>query len=193
MATPRTAIAPAPRSTRHYDAFVEKFGPINKAEIQTRRPNIIQQESAAPRPARKRATPAPFDEGSSTRARCSRKGAASEIARARRRRARSGQGKRTSFDEGTFDPEEMPDIIIDKRPNVDPFMDDPESYRLRAIERYDEGPARPKRAGVLREHHHRTRAEIKSVNDALLYSAQPEAAGSTSMPSRTRRQEPRAR
>jgi N12 class adenine-specific DNA methylase len=32
----------------------------------------------------------------------------------------------------------MPDVIIDKRPNVDPFMDDPESYRLRAIERYDD-------------------------------------------------------
>ena len=29
---------------RHYDAFVEKFGPINKAVIQTRRPNVIQME-----------------------------------------------------------------------------------------------------------------------------------------------------
>jgi hypothetical protein len=30
----------------HYDRFVEKFGPINKADFSYRRPTLAQQETA---------------------------------------------------------------------------------------------------------------------------------------------------
>ena len=63
----------------------------------------------------------------------------SVIARERQKARDEAAKAGLTFDEGDFDIDEVPDVIIDKRPNVDPFMDDPESYRLRAIEKYDDG------------------------------------------------------
>jgi N12 class adenine-specific DNA methylase len=156
-----------------YDDFVAEFGPINKAELTERRPNVIQQESARSE-AREEArfNGLPFDEGTFDPRQMIAEGKSlSEIARARNamREEYAKEGK--AFDEGTFNPDDMPDIIIDKRPNVDAFMDDPESYRLRAIEDYNDNTGEAKKRPIF-ERNIITREkepEIKSVNDALLY------------------------
>jgi hypothetical protein len=159
---------------RHYDSFVEKFGPINKAVIQTRRPNVIQQESERQQ-AREdaRYAGARFREGDFDDRPLIAQGATpSVIARERQKAREAAAAVGKTFDEGDFDPNEIPDVIIDKRPNVDAFMDDPESYRLRAIERYDEGTGNGHKSPVFFENviTREKKPEIKSTDDALLYS-----------------------
>jgi N12 class adenine-specific DNA methylase len=66
----------------------------------------------------------------------------------------------------------MPDLVIDKRPNIDPFMDDQESYRLRAIEHYNDDTGEAKKGDIFFENVvTKERApEIQvRTNDALLY------------------------
>jgi N12 class adenine-specific DNA methylase len=156
---------------RHYDTFVQRFGPINKAEFQHRRPNIIQQESAraeAREQARDRGEA--WHEGSFDAEPMFRAGSSmQEVARARQQ-AREAAGQ--AFDEGSFDPADMPDIIIEKRPNIDPFMDDPESYRMRAIEDYNDstGEARKKRIFYESVLTRETEPTLNSANDGVLWS-----------------------
>jgi N12 class adenine-specific DNA methylase len=155
---------------RVYDAFVEKFGPINKSEIQRRRPNSIQEESARAE-AREEARYAgePFDEGSFDPSLMIEAGKSlSEIARARKQ-AIINQGP--DYREGGFEPDNMPDVIIDKRPNIDPFIDDQESYRLRAIEKYDEPTGKAEKGPIFtRDVISKDKPpEINSINDAALY------------------------
>jgi hypothetical protein len=80
------------------------------------------------------------------------------------------------WDDGAFDPEDMPDVIIDKRPNIDPFMDDPESYRLRAIEHYDDVSGKAEKAAVFRENviSRPLEPDIKSVRRG---AARPQSEG----------------
>ena len=76
-----------------------------------------------------------------------------------------------SWSEGSFDPDEIPDIVVDKRPNIDPFMDDPESYRLRSIEHYDESTGEAEK-GIVFERNVlalEKEPEIKSAGDALFH------------------------
>jgi N12 class adenine-specific DNA methylase len=158
---------------KEYDGFVGKFGPINKAVIQKRRPNAIQQESAR-NEAREEARYAglTFDEGTFDPTNLLKEGKTlSEISRARAKARDEAKAAGRTFDEGTFDPDEMPDVIIDKRPNVDPFMDDPESYRLRAIERYDDSNDTASKGPVFFENLiTKDRApKINGVDDAVLY------------------------
>jgi N12 class adenine-specific DNA methylase len=156
-----------------YDAFVEQFGPINKAQFQHRRPSAIQQEVARAEAREEvRYAGEPFDEGTfDPTSLIMREASWSEIARARRAERERCTEVGEPFDEGTFNPATMSDVIIDKRPNIDPFMDDPESYRLRSIERYDDS----------RDFGHKTevffqniltrdaKPTINSVEDAVLY------------------------
>lgn len=161
------------RLNEAYDAFVAKFGPINKAEISYRRPTVIQQEIAREE-AREEARFAgqPWDEGSFDPTPLIEKGAGRpEIARARREAKEAAAKAGQPWNEGTFDPDDMPDVVIDKRPNIEPFMDDPESYRLRAIEHYNDDSGEAQKSAVFFENViTRERApEIKSVGDALLW------------------------
>lgn len=119
-----------------YDAFVAKFGPINKATFQYRRPNSRQVTAALEQ--------------------------AREDARER------GE----EFDESSFSADDLPDIVIEKRPNIEPFMDDQESYRLRSIEDYNDatGESRKKAIffeNVLTKWHE---PQVSSANDGILWS-----------------------
>lgn len=156
-----------------YDRFVQRFGPINKAEISYRRPNVIQQEAARSE-AREEARFAglPFDEGSFDPTDLIERGASlAEIARQRKAAKEEAEKAGREWSEGTFDPDDMPDLVIDKRPNVDPFMDDPESYRLRAIERYNDETGEAQKTAVFYENviTREKAPEIRSVGDALLF------------------------
>lgn len=158
--------------SKHYDAFVKEFGPINKAEISYHRPTIVQQENAR-QEAREEARyvgdrwyegdfdATPF---------YARNATMTEIANARQaaRDAKAGR----QFNEGSFDPDDMPDTVRDHRPNIRAFMKDPESYRLRSIEAYDDTTGAPnKREIFFRNPTSRyVEPELNSANDGLLWS-----------------------
>lgn len=158
---------------REYDRFVQKYGPINKAEISVRRPTVIQQESAR-NAAREevRLQGGFFDEGSfDPRELIANKAKLAEIAAARRDAKEAAEALGREWDEGTFEPDEMPDIVIVKRPNIDPFMDDQEGYRLRAIEHYHDESGEAKKSRIFVENviTKEKIPEINSPQDALLY------------------------
>jgi len=160
--------------TKHYDAFVKEFGPINKAEISTRRPTIIQQETAR-REAREEARYVGdrWDEGDfDAEPYYERKAKVSEIAAARQAAREAAILAGRPFNEGSFDPDDMPDTFIDKRPNIKPFMEDPESYRLRSIESYDDTTGESTKREIFYRNpiSKYTEPELKSVNDGLLWS-----------------------
>ncbi|WP_017182296.1 hypothetical protein [Sphingobium xenophagum] len=157
-----------------YDRFVAKFGPINKAEISYRRPTIIQQESArAQMREEERLAGREWREGSFDATPMIEAGArTSEIARAREDARAAAVAAALPWDEGTFDPAEMPDVIVDKRPNIEAFMDDQEGYRLRAIEHYNDDTGEARKGLVFYENvitKERT-PTIRSAQDALLYA-----------------------
>lgn len=161
------------RLNETYDSFVKRFGPINKAVISYRRPTSIQAEYARAE-AREEARYAgqPFDEGTFDPSDLLRQGKSlMDIARARKAVRESYRSRGQAFDEGSFGPDDMPDLRIEKRPNVDAFMDDPESYRLRAIERYDDETGQAEKSDLFFENiiTREKAPEIKSVGDALLY------------------------
>ncbi|GGE24354.1 Adenine-specific DNA methylase, N12 class [Gemmobacter megaterium] len=151
-----------------YDAYVKERGPIGLQHRRTQRPSIVEQESARQQAENDaRAAGEPFDIGSFDAGPMIEAGASmAEIARARQE-ARQAPGYR----EGTFAPEAMDDKIIVTRPNIDPFMDDPESYRLLAIEKYDEKTDTAQKTRVFTENAVRvsSRPQINSPEDALLH------------------------
>lgn len=159
---------------KRYDAFVKEFGPINKAEISYRRPTIIQQETAR-REAREEARyvgdrwyEGDFDAEPFYK----RNAKMAEIAAARQAAREAAILANKPFNEGSFDPDDMADTVIDKRPNIKPFMRDPESYRLRSIEDYKDLTGE----GAKREIFYRNpvskyrEPELNSANDGLLWS-----------------------
>lgn len=161
------------RLNKTYDAYVGEFGPINKSDLSYRRPNRIQAESARSE-AREEARYGglEFDEGSFDPSRMIREGKSlAEIAKARADAREAAVAAGEAWSEGTFDPADMPDIVVDKRPNIDPFSDDPESYRLRAIERYNEATGEATKGLVFAESviTKERKPEINSAGDAMLY------------------------
>lgn len=159
---------------RWYDAFVAKNGPINKAVFQYRRPNRIQLESARRKEreaARERGEP--WDDGSfDPEPWYDARATLSQIATAREEARLEAEKRGRPWDEGSFDPEQVPDTVIEKRPNVDAFMDDPESYRLRAIEHYNDMSGEAKKSRVFFESVVTKESEpkIESAEDALFYT-----------------------
>lgn len=186
----QAAILARSKLNTHYDAFVAKFGPINKAEFQYRRPTIVQQEVArAEEREAARARGEMWREGSfdaqphlegfeiedieedeEGEGKKKRKGPSwAQIARMREEaRLKSG----SNFDEGSFNPAEMADVVIDKRPNIRPFMDDPESYRLRSIEEYNDQSGESKKKDIFFKNTltKESDPDIRSANDGVLWS-----------------------
>ena len=162
------------RLNEHYDRFIEKFGPINKAEFRYQRPTIAQQESARLE-AREEARfsgeyfdDGDFDPSDMLRA----KSTITEISKARQAAREAAMAGGRKFNEGTFDPADMPDNVYERRPNIKPFMADPESYRLRSIENYNEETGESSKKDIFftsilkRERE----SEINSANDGVLWS-----------------------
>ena len=158
-----------------YDAFVEKFGPINKEVRTERRPSRVQLETARQRASEDaRSRGEAFDIGSFDAGPMIEAGAKmSDIAR-----ARAEAMERPDYREGDFNPDSVPDLVIVKRPNIEPFLGnadrlgDQEGYRLRAIEKYDEETGEAKKTSIFTEPAVRRskEPEINSPEDALLYS-----------------------
>ncbi len=158
------------RLNSSYDAFVGKYGPINTANRSWRRPSVVQQESArAEAREEARVLDTLFDEGSFDATDMLHAGASMQQVAAARRAAREAAGR--DFDEGTFNPTEMPDLVLTKRPNIDPFMDDQEGYRLRAIEAYDLETGEASKTDVFTKNviTREVEPQINSVNDAVLF------------------------
>lgn len=163
-----------------YDAFTQRFGPINKAEFSYRRPTSVQVEAARAE-AREDARLAglSFDEGSFDPATLDTVGPEGQtihagtqaVARARKEAREAAEAAGQAWSEGSFDPDDMPDVVVDRRPNIDPFAEDPENYRLRAIEHYDDATGEAKKSEVFYRNvvSREVTPEIRGVDDAVLY------------------------
>ena len=155
------------RLNRLYDAFVKTHGPLNKVDIRYSRPSIIQQETAREEAREEaRLQGIPWDEGSFQPPMSFYNETATNRAK-KRDAARKNAGP--EFDEGSFDPAEMPNIEARKYPNLDAIKDDPEYFRLAAIEESD-GDLVVGKGPVFRENIISTvaKAEIASAKDAML-------------------------
>jgi len=157
-----------------YDAYVTKHGPINKTVTEFRRPTIIQQETARMRAREEaRMNMQAWEEGDFDATPLIEAGASTmELARARRDARDAAREAGRPFDEGSFDPADMDDTAIVKRPNIDPFMADQEGYRLRSIEHYDDNTGTARKGLIFFESPltREIKPTINSVEDALLYT-----------------------
>ena len=162
------------RLNEHYDRFVDKFGPINKAEYSYRRPTPNQIEEArleAREEARfvgDRWDDGDFDPSTMLAA----KAKVSEIAKAREAARQEAIAGGRKFDEGSFDPSDVPDRVTEKLPNIKAFTGDPESYRLRSIESYDKTTGEGTKKDIFFENilKREKEPELKSANDGVLWS-----------------------
>lgn len=159
---------------QHYDAFVKEHGPINLTEFQVLRPTIIQQEGerlAAREEARERGED--WDDGTfDVQPYLDRNDKLNVIAAARQALRDQYAADGLAFDEGTFDPAEMEDIRRPKYPNVKMFMRDPESYRVRSIEHYDEETKTAKKREIFFRNVRKKELEpdLKTAGDGVLWS-----------------------
>ena len=165
----KDAAAARARLNKVYDAFVKKRGPIGLQKRSYRRPSVVEQETARQRAYEDaRAAGIPFDQGSFDPSKMFEEGASlSEIAR-----MRNEARKEPGYSEGDFDPDEMPDKVIVSYPNIDAFSQDPESFRLRSIERYNPDDDTATKTRVFSENAVTISKEpvINSPEDALLYA-----------------------
>lgn len=156
------------RLNKVYDDFVAKRGPINKVETTLRRPSAVQMEGLRQQAAEDaRAAGAAFDIGSFDAGPMIEEGKTlAQIARARREAS-----QQPGYREGDFDPAGVDDIRIEKFPNIDAFSDDPENFRLRAIERFDAETQTATKSRVFTENaiNMSVRPTINSPEDALLH------------------------
>ena len=151
-----------------YDAFVKKFGPINKVERSERRPSIVELETARQQAYEDaRASDGDFDVGSFDPSGLFQEGASLRDIAAARREAMGEKGYR----EGSFNPDDVPSKIVAKHPNIDPFGDDQESFRLRAIEHFNPETGEATKGLVFSQSAVSVSKapKINSPEDALLY------------------------
>ncbi|MDO5642790.1 MAG: hypothetical protein Q4G26_10460, partial [Paracoccus sp. (in: a-proteobacteria)] len=153
---------------RLYDRFVSERGPINKVVKSYRRPSSVQMEGLRQKAAEDaRAAGMSFDPGSFDGGAMIAQGATlAQVARARKQAM-----EQSGYRDGDFRPDEVADLEVKTYPNIDAFADDPENFRLRAIERYDEKTGIAEKTLVFTENAVRrsTAPKISSPEDALLH------------------------
>ena len=153
---------------RAYDDFVAKNGPINKVVRSFRRPSGVELEGMRQRAEEDaRSAGQPFNRGSfDPTPMIEAKAGLAAIARARKEAS-----QQPGYDEGDFVADDVPDKIVESFPNIDPFRDDPESFRLRAIEKYDSETDTGIKSRVFRENTVKktVQPKISSPEDALLF------------------------
>lgn len=158
----------------HYDAFVNKHGPINKVVRRFQRPNIIKQETtrAEAREEAREAGGQWFEGDFDAETMAPRDAKAAEIARLRQAARDQARADGLPFDEGSFNPADMDDDVRETRPNFDPFEADPESYRLSSIEDYDPDTDTAKKGVFFYEDPavRDVEPEINSPHDGVLWS-----------------------
>ncbi len=180
-----------------YDAFVAEHGPINRSKAQYRRPNAPALERARANQREEALEqgrewdegsfdPTPYidatlldsqaDEGDDPSGPVA--GAAqqkakrftwTQIAKMRKEtRARLGEAYR----EGSFDPAAVEDTEIIKRVNLNALMDDPEVWRIAALEKYDTETVTAVKGPVFTTSvvARQTEPEIRDAKDALNHS-----------------------
>jgi N12 class adenine-specific DNA methylase len=170
---PKAAEAARRSLNEAYDEFVSKYGPINKGIFTARRPNRVQIESARMKAREEaRSQGHEWDDGTFDPSDLRDSGASiADIARIRADMKAEYQAQGQQWSDGTFTDDEVPDTIIEKRPNIDPFRDDPENYRLRSIEHYDDHSGEAKKGRVFFESviAREEEPDIKNATDALFH------------------------
>ncbi|MEO5333699.1 MAG: PLxRFG domain-containing protein, partial [Magnetococcus sp. YQC-5] len=168
---PQRAAAARKELNRVYDAFVAERGPINKTVVHTSKATPVQQEKAR-NAARELAdeSGAIFDEGTfDPTAMLAAGKTLTEIAKARQM-AKEQAGD--AWYDGSIDPADLANNEWFTYPNIDPFKEDQESYRLRAIEKYDPDTGKAEKREVFFQNPIalEKKAEINTVKDALLFA-----------------------
>lgn len=165
------------RLHKAYDAFVAKHGPINRVEYTERRPSpaALEEARAEARNAA-RMNGEEFYEGTAdlTDLLTAKKPDGtrytnSDIAALRQAEREKVEAAGGTFDEGDFNPEEVASVITAKYPNMDAFAEDPENYRVRTIEDYDDATDKGRKGRIFTENTIRAekRPEITTTADAL--------------------------
>jgi N12 class adenine-specific DNA methylase len=157
-----------------YDAFVAKFGPINKAEYTYVKPTLVQIEEArlAAREEARSIDDYWNDGDFDPSAMIGSKASTTKIANARQFARDTAIAAGRKFNEGSFDPDDVPDTVRVKLLNIRPFRSDPESYRLRSIEEYNDTTGKGEKRDIFRRNilTFEEEPEIKSVEDGVLWS-----------------------
>jgi N12 class adenine-specific DNA methylase len=175
-----------------YDAFVAEHGPINKSVTQTRPPQgpalerarAAQRETALEegRPWSEGSfDPTPFidatmmeqaegeaDGDAAPQETTGKRYTWTQIAKMRKD-ARERLG--AAYDDGSFNPDEVEDIEIIKRVNLNAIMDDPEVWRIAALEKYNQETGQAEKTKVFHQSilERQTEPEIRNAKDALNY------------------------
>ena len=159
---------------RSYDTFVAEYGPIRKTITSWRKVKADELETARQREReRARAAGEPWDEGTFDDTAMIAAGAKkSDIARARQAARDEAAAAGRPFDEGTFDPAAVGARPMTKMPNLQPFLGDPEAYRVMALEKgYDEDTGVAEKSEVFERNIIRRppEAKIDTALDAMLH------------------------
>ena len=156
-----------------YDAYVRKWGPVNKELYTYKKPTIEQIETHRLK-VREEALAAfdQWDEGDFDATPMIESGeSTSAIAKARKAAREEARRLGRPYAEGTFDAETTPQHRVVKTPNMSILAIDPESYRLAALEEYDAATGTGRKTAAF-EHSvlaQRAEPEIRTATDAMLY------------------------
>jgi len=166
---------------KHHSAYVKKYGPITKSETESRVPSAGQIEEARDDlRADFLAADEEFDEGdidlssllNKVNPETGKKYTPAQIGTIRRKRREEIEAAGGVVNEGDFNPDDVPDNITVKYPNLDPFKGDPEYYNLMILENYNEETGEAKTTDVFEKNiiAEIRKPEIKTAVDALNYS-----------------------
>ena len=171
-----TDVADAARAklNLNYDSFVDQYGPIRKTTTTWRKVKADELETLRQQ-ARERARSLgdPWDEGMFDDALMVAEGASkAEIARARQAGREVAAASGRPFTEGSFDPDAVAAKPMTKMPNLQPFLGDPEAYRVMALEMgFDEDTGVAERSEVFERNiiRRQPEAKIETALDGMLH------------------------
>lgn len=181
-----------------YDAFVAEHGPINRSKTQNRRPNAPALERARANQREEALEegrewdegsfdPTPYidatmlddgqgDDGDApagpVAGATQKKGKRYSWTQIAKMRKEARERLGDTYREGSFDPGAVPDTEIVKRVNLNALMDDPEVWRIAALEKYDPETDTAEKGPVFTTSvvARQTEPEIRDAKDALNYS-----------------------
>lgn len=166
---------------KSYDAFVKKYGPVTKSEMDSRPATAAQMEEARDELRNDYdAAGMDFDEGDidltglqgRINPETGKKYTLAQIGRIRDQRKAEIEAAGGIVNEGSFDPSAVPDNVTIRYANLDAFKADPEYYNLMILENYDQETGEATTTDVFTKNivAEVKKPEIKTPVDALNYS-----------------------
>ena len=155
---------------RLHDALVKERGWLNTVKISEKKPTVEQIETEREKARESaRLQGLPWDDGSYQPGLAFYDKKMKERARLRQAARDEAAREGRPFSEGSFDPKSVPPVETRAYPNLDVFKNDPEYFRLAAIELVDEDTGEISRGPVFTENvvTAQPEPEIRTAKDAL--------------------------